>query len=351
MDLRIGKYRFSSQEAYEAGLRDVGRIESLKEEGKTDAEQAKNFKAQIEKSGIVFESAIGRDFETKIDGILYANPLRTRRRTIYQVSDKKKHLKAGLTILFSSIAFVLFAAIVVSQAQLYRSEKLMKSLREEVAESTPTEGSADTDDSAGNGEGAEGTTEILSRYQVLASRNPDFAGWLKIEGTPIDYPVMYRSDDNDFYLSHNFDGVSDRNGLLVLDKRCSPDGSGINILIHGHNMRSGAMFGTLDSYEDEAYWKDHPVISFDTLYESRQYEICAVFLSSVSGDDSDAFKYYNYIDIVDEDTFNTYMENIKRCALYDTGVTAEYGDRLITLSTCEYSREDGRLVVVGREKQ
>lgn len=364
MIYRIGKYTFSSKEAYEAGLRDAGKIKGLAEEGASESEQAVSLKRQIRERGIVFESVIGQDFEAQIDAVLFANPNRTRRRTVYFISGRKKAVKRILTVLLSTLGVALFAAICITCFRSYESRKSLQKLQETVAaeanagsisdaanagESSATGSGSGTDESNAGSASADSEAAILPRYQVLAARNPDFVGWLSIEGTDINYPVMYRPDDNDYYLYHNFDGVADKNGLPVLDKRCAPDGSGANTLIHGHNMFSGAMFAPLEKYEDVSYGQAHPLLSFDTLTAEGTYELVAVFLSSLSGDDSNAFKYYNYIDIEDQASFDAYMNNIKRVALYDTGVTAVYGDKLVTLSTCEYSRTDGRLVLVWRK--
>ncbi len=192
--------------------------------------------------------------------------------------------------------------------------------------------------------------KVLSRIEKLYSENKDLAGWLSIPGTDINYPVMYRADDNDFYLKHNFYGEDDINGLLVLDKRCLPDGSGLNNLIHGHNMKSGAMFGTLKNYLDPAWYKDHDKIVFSTLYEEKTYEIFAVFKTTVYNESTNDFQYYDYIDIGSKEAFTSYVTNAKEQSLYDTGVEVSWGDRLVTLSTCEYTKENGRLVIVAASK-
>ncbi len=192
--------------------------------------------------------------------------------------------------------------------------------------------------------------KILPQYQGLYRLNPDLAGWLSIEGTPVDYPVMYLPDDNDYYLKHNFDKTEDRNGLLVLDKRCDPGGFGNQILIHGHNMKSGFMFGTLGKYEDENYFEKHPVIRYDTLYDSREYDIISVFRTTVSSEDTENFRYYEYIRLDDRETFEEFVKSVKEAAMYETPGTASYGDQLIMLSTCDYWKDQGRLVVVGRKR-
>ncbi len=192
---------------------------------------------------------------------------------------------------------------------------------------------------------------ILPNLAPLHEQNPDLAGWLSIEGTVIDYPVMFRSDSEDYYLAHNFDGEQDKNGALLIQAGCDPFTPGTNVIIHGHNMKSGKMFGSLDEYKDEAYFREHPVIRFDTLYERGEYEIVAVFLSRVYRKNEDVFKYYQFFGAETQAEFDGFYRNIKALGLYDTGVTADYGDTFITLSTCTYHVENGRLVVVARKVQ
>ena len=191
----------------------------------------------------------------------------------------------------------------------------------------------------------------LSHYQMLYQENNDFCGWLRIPDTRIDYPVMYREGDNDYYLSHDFYGQEDKNGLLVLDKRCDPTGPMDHLLIHGHNMKSGLMFGELKKYKEEAYYKKHPLIWYDTLYHEYTYTVAAVFLSTVRAEDTGHFDFYDYIRIGSEEEFNAYVEGAKAAALYETGKTPVYGDCLLTLSTCDYTNEDGRLVLLAYRKK
>lgn len=193
-------------------------------------------------------------------------------------------------------------------------------------------------------------TAILPAYEELYEKNPDMVGWLKIDGTQIDYPVMQNRQEEEYYLSHGFDKRENKNGLPFLDGRCRIQGSDI-LLIHGHNMKSGLIFGELTRYKKESFYQDHPTFRFDTLYETSEYEIVAVILSKVHLKSEDVFKYYQFEKIETPDEYDSYISNIKKLALYDTGVSAEYGDELIILSTCEYSTDNGRLAVVARKMQ
>ncbi len=189
---------------------------------------------------------------------------------------------------------------------------------------------------------------ILAKYETLYNKNKKLIGWLKIADTNIDYPVMQTSN-NEYYLDHNFDQEYDKNGSLFLDKDCNAAFPNTNMIIYGHHMKSGKMFGNLNYYAKESYYKEHPRIQFDTIYEEGIYDIMYVFRSRIYNEDEVVFKYYQFLDVNSADEFYSAMDEMARMSLYDTGVTAEYGDKLITLSTCDNSEEDGRFVVVAKK--
>jgi sortase B len=202
--------------------------------------------------------------------------------------------------------------------------------------------------------------KMLPEYSILFEQNPHIVGWLKIDDTVIDYPVMQTIEDEDYYLDYDFYGKKNINGSLILDTD-SVAGVGTsemhykdemhpttNLIIHGHTMKSGHMFGNLNLYKDEDYGSEHGVICFDSLYEKREYELIAVFYSQVYFKNQDVFKYYNFFQADTQEQFDNWYENIKEMSLYDTDVRAEFGDEFITLSCCSYQVEDGRFVVVGK---
>lgn len=190
---------------------------------------------------------------------------------------------------------------------------------------------------------------ILSKFTALHNENKDFSGWLSIEGTKINYPVMSREGDNNYYLNKNFTGQEDKNGLLILDYRSNVLESGQNIIIYGHNMRTGVMFGTLKNYKDKDFCMGHQTIRFDSLYEEGTYRVIAAMLSAVAYEDEEVFRYYDAIDISTEERFNEFWENIESNALYTTDEHLEYGDSCLILSTCDYYTEDGRFVVIAKK--
>lgn len=189
---------------------------------------------------------------------------------------------------------------------------------------------------------------IINKFKKLYSDNEDIIGWISINNTQLDYPVM-QSDDNEFYLNHNFDKKFDRKGVPFLDTRCDYQKPGKNLIIYGHNQKDGSRFGSLLLYKDEDYYKSNKIIRFDTLYEEAEYEIVSVFISKIYERTEDAFKYYNYTDMNSYDEFEEFSRNIKEMSLYNTNIELSYEDEYITLSTCEYSVEDGRFVIVARK--
>lgn len=187
----------------------------------------------------------------------------------------------------------------------------------------------------------------LPEYAQLYEMNGEFFGWLSIEGTDIDYPVMYTPDDPEKYLRRAFDGSYSGSGVPFVDGNCPADGS--YYLIYGHHMNNGTMFGSLPEYQEEEFCKEHPVIRFDTLYEQREYVVMAAFFSRIYGkDEQGVFRYYEYFDLSNPAIFEEYVRQVSSAALYDTGITAEYGDELLALSTCNYHTADGRFVVVAK---
>ena len=187
---------------------------------------------------------------------------------------------------------------------------------------------------------------ILPEYGELFLQNPDMVGWIKVEGTNINYPVMQTPNEPNFYLKHNFEKEYSDLGTPYVQEDCDIAASN-NLLIYGHHIKGQKMFGALEEYKSQSFYEEHKTVQFDTLTQHNEYEIIAVFKTVAYS--SEGFRYYDFVNAENEDEFNAYVEKCKELALYDTGVTAEYGDRLITLSTCEYSAQNGRLVVVAKK--
>ncbi len=116
-------------------------------------------------------------------------------------------------------------------------------------------------------------------------------------------------------------------------------------------MKDGQMFNNLLKYKDKSFYDNHKTIKIATNNEESEYSIVAVFKSRIFyQNENNVFRFYNYINFNDEQTYNEYIENCKKIQLYETGVSAIYGEQLITLITCEYSQENGRMVIVAKKE-
>lgn len=189
---------------------------------------------------------------------------------------------------------------------------------------------------------------ILPEYAELFLQNMDMVGWIKVEDTNINYPVMHTPDNPDFYLKHSFDKEYSDYGCPYVQENCDVQLPSDNVIIYGHHMKNGSMFCDLEKFKSEDFYKEHRMIFFNTLTDKCEYEIVAVFKTFVYSDSPESFKYYRFVNAETSEQFDEYIAKCKELSLYDTGVSAEYGDKLITLSTCEYSRSNGRLVVVAK---
>lgn len=183
-----------------------------------------------------------------------------------------------------------------------------------------------------------------NKYAELYAQNSDFISWLRIDGTGIDYPVMQSKDDPGFYLKHNFSKEYSRFGIPYMQANCGL--SSDNIIIYGHNIKSKSMFNELTKYKDKDFYTTHKYITLDTLDEQRTYEVIAAFKTVADLDNG--FQYYDFVNANTEEEFDAFVAKCKALSFYDTGATAEYGDKLLTLSTCEYSQKNGRLAVVAK---
>lgn len=242
------------------------------------------------------------------------------------------------------VCFLVFGGLAARQA-LGGGQPQPPSLPAASAASFPAASVASADPWALNEEG------ILNAYAPYYEQNPDMIGWLSIEGTVIDYPVVRTPGDNEKYLRLGFDGAYATGGTLFLDERCDPGVEKVtaNQMIYGHDMHDGTMFGDLHLYAGEDYGKEHSLIRFDTLHEVGEYQLLAAFYTQVYYTTDTCFKYYQFFDAENEAEFNSYVENVKALAEYDTGVSAEFGDTLLTLSTCSDHVENGRFVVVAKK--
>ena len=219
-------------------------------------------------------------------------------------------------------------------------------------------------DAEDDSEVSENSKEILPSFKKLLEINPDTVGYLKIDGTIIDYPVV-KTTDNDFYLTHDFYKNESRSGTVMMDYRnkVTKDGHSANMILYGHNMQVGTFFATLgeywrtmyDQYPEgtKSFYKEHPVIRFDTLYERAEWKIFGFGIYNVAESRGEVFGYNLKYDFTSEDDFNDYIINIMDRSDIFTDVDLKYGDDILTLSTCYWPYENSgntvRLAIFARK--
>jgi len=189
--------------------------------------------------------------------------------------------------------------------------------------------------------------EILPEYKDLHAMNSDMVGWIKIADTKINYPVLQTDVNNkDYYIDHDFYGRSRGCGAIYVRETCDVFAPSDNLTIYGHHMKDMSMFAGLDYYKNKSFWEEHQTFSFDTLYEHHTYQVIAVFKTTANV--GSGFSYHRFENAANEAEFDAFIDAVMDLSMYDTGFTAEYGDKLICLSTCEYTLNNGRFVVVAK---
>jgi len=390
-DLTIEGRRFRTRSDYEAALRDQKKIESIKAETDLNSpRQIYKLFSELQSGTYRFESALGTDFDDEIyekvvnlrkqgitaenatDGLIKPgkrkNKLKEEKKYRASAQKKQKNLedydknmqkrilaelkkqekrRRMLIVIASLVAVICFGYFGVYYFFAERTnmdyETLANLKGSDALSATNTQ---EKNEFAIHKTGNK-LPDVLDEYKTLYEKNKKLIGWLKIDDTNIDYPVMQTSN-NEYYLDHNFNQEYDKNGSIFMDYECSAYPRSTNLILYGHHMKSGNMFGNLQKYAKESYGKEHALIQFDTIYEKATYQVMYVFRSQVYNEDDAVFKYYQFIEANSEVEFQYYMDEMSKLSLYDTGVTASYGDSLLTLSTCDHSQEDGRFVVVAK---
>lgn len=377
---------FRNKQGYEAGLRDHKKIERLKERIKELNQKEKEaLLIRLKRDDFKFETPLGQDFIDDFEDSIHRNEKDTSKKkkresfnpkfgktkissTVLKKEKKKKTLDEYdpqmQTFILKEmkrnernrkIAMVLAGLIGVSCIGFFGlrliNDQKNEMLQDELSlqrEDHSSSASINRTVTVHISEDEETEKTILPEYVEMYEKNENLIGWIKIDDTNIDYPVM-KTSDRSYYLTHGFDEEYDRNGCIFMDPDCNVIRRSTNIILYGHHMHTGKMFGNLDKYKDFAYYQKHPLIQFDTIYEKGTYEVVFAFLSKVFYEDEITFKYYQFIDAVSEDAFYSNCEEMRKMSLYDTGASVSYGDQLLTLSTCDKTEEQGRFVVVARK--
>ena len=187
--------------------------------------------------------------------------------------------------------------------------------------------------------------QLLDAALPWLERNPDTIGWLKV-GKIIDTPVVQR--DNAFYLEHNYSGEKSSGGMVFLDEECSILPQDEHLVLYGHNMRNGTVFGELDRYRDLAYLKANSIITFDTIYQEGKYVVIAVYDMSAETEDPHFMQMLNF-NFLDNEYFMTFVHQAQGRSFYKIPVDVRHGDHLLSLITCSYTLYDGRLILMCRK--
>ena len=384
-DYTVAGRTFRTQSDYKAALRDQAQIDAIK--GKINMEQPGEvirLAADLKAGKYQLTTLVGRDFKDEIQELAekYRKQGYTKDSKVKLTKQQKKLSGSGKTsqknktkkVSLDDYDAKMQKEIKAVLKKKERNRKLIVVLCSIIAlgcfgyygiyyytaDKTQSDYNdlADLKGSTSLSSGAPGVTihytdeeeielKVLEEYETLYNKNRRLIGWLKIEDTNIDYPVL-QTTDNIYYLDHNFEQEYDKNGSLFLDAACDIVHRNTNLIIYGHHMRSGKMFGNLNKYSSESYYKEHPYIQFDTIYEKGTYQVMYVFRSKIYNEDEIVFKYYQFFDAVSEKEFDSNMQEMAAISLYDTGVRAGFGDELLTLSTCDNSEADGRFVVVAK---
>lgn len=202
-----------------------------------------------------------------------------------------------------------------------------------------------------------GGDTLTPAAEKLLQLNPDTVGWVVIDGTNVNLPVVQRksADGNEYYLTRSFDGSSNKAGTIFLDYRATLNAKerSENLVLYGHNQRDKSMFGDLAQYKHNLeFYKAHPTVTFASNYRTDVYKIFAMFVTPVEPyqtSDGFIFDYHNYINFDKNSDYDTFYNLAMERTQIITGVDIKYGDEFLTLSTCSNEFEPSRFVVIARK--
>lgn len=175
-------------------------------------------------------------------------------------------------------------------------------------------------------------------FNSLLERNKDVVGWLYVEDTPINYPIVQASDNN-YYLRRLLDGSYNIAGSIFMDYKNSPDVTDLNTIVYGHNLKNGTMFSNLKDYGSQEYYENHPVMHLLTPQGSHVIQLIGGYQTNIYSNIYKTLK-------TEEELFDLYDEIIK-LSTFKANISLNQGDRLITLSTCSEGGDESRYVLIG----
>ena len=266
------------------------------------------------------------------------------------MGKNQKDSKKLLLLLLASVSVIILIYCIIRLAlyslSSYRTNKEISELKNKTEQSASAITPVSETNAIDSGEKNDPVRISVSKFETLYTENKDFSGWIKIDGTKIDYPVMQTVSDEEYYLHRNFNKLSSDEGLPFIDARCDITRPSANIIIYGHNMKNGDMFADLLKYDSQSFYEDHKTISFDTIFSEGTYQIISVFRTDVSKDSTEDFRFYEFVNNTSSYPLSRYLSEIRTYSIYPIQFDAEKVTELITLSTCEYTKKDGRFVVI-----
>lgn len=384
---RLGDYEFDTYEEYLEAEEDLKKIDLITEElDINDIDVAVRLYTCIRNKEIVFHSKVGINFFMYLSDIVANHSMLMVEEKKAKEDRKEKNNRrakqyrlAGVICVLAAVAcFGYFAYTDYLENQSALEMKRLQDMqnmtghyieeeafvdRPGVVTDTAKQNFSETEKQdepektqtdqheAKQSEESEQLPDILPEYEEIYAENADLVGWLEIDGTEINYPVLQSDseEDSQFYLTHSFAKKKDKNGSLFMDYRNDFVDRDTNIIIYGHNMKNGAMFGSLKKYLDKDYLEKHAKIRFDTIYERGSYKVIGAFLSEVSYQDEYTFRYYNFLNANNKSEFEAFAVNVMQLdALKQGTLDAKYGDQLLTLSTCSSYTDEGRMFIIAK---
>ncbi|MGN0240284.1 MAG: class B sortase [Candidatus Weimeria sp.] len=358
---KLGDYYFDSFHEYRDGQNDLKKIKLIEDKiDLNNPQMVLRLYNTIRDGEITFKTKIGEDYFSHIGDMVADKSVGLLKdKEVVDTAEKKVRPQRYLGMIVITAAVVLFSYFGFNELDNYLNTRKLKNLQSETTNQTTDSAGKASDQQSAELKGKdpfkrtktvkESDLTVLKDYKELKAENPNLIGWLKIDGTDVNYPVM-QTDDNSYYLTHSFDGKNSTSGALFMDYRSDAVNPTTNTIIYGHNMNNGTMFGGLKKFLSEKYFNEHTTIKFDTIYEHREYELIAVCLAKVQKSTDNTFRYYNFIQAKNENEWDAFTESVGAMVV-NGGMSVKAGDELLTLSTCNSYIEDGRLFLLAKRVQ
>lgn len=259
---------------------------------------------------------------------------------------KKKEVKKSIFSFIRKAVLGLSVICFITCSAYLIKNYIIEPYKNKLASQTPSINESDTQTTIM----ANKSKHILAKYKELLEQNEDFVGILKIPLLDKDDMKVVQCDDNETYLSRNFNGEYSGYGTLFVDYRNKIDELDTNTIIYGHKMRDGQIFGHLNYYKDIDNYKEYPTIKFNTIYEDGTWKIFAAFIANVYDSQDNGYTFpYLTINFPSDEKFNEFIADVKSRSYYtNEAVDIKPGDKILTLSTCCYEFDNSRFVVMAR---